>query len=65
MWQLFTFAARQYPFDWFGGVAGLVASMTGFVEDLPQEWQEKWDDLNREKSMTLDGKSDMNTSTLL
>jgi serine/threonine-protein kinase SRPK3 len=38
---MFIFGTR--PFLGFGGIDQLVARMINFVEELPTEWQPKWE----------------------
>lgn len=43
------------PFGAYDGDAFLVSQMIHFVEDLPDEWKEKWLEIKEEYGRTHDG----------
>lgn len=51
--QIYHMIFGHRPFGAYGGDACLVSQMIHFVEDLPDEWSEKWQEMIEEYVKTL------------
>ncbi|KAL4874727.1 kinase-like domain-containing protein [Aspergillus karnatakaensis] len=51
--MIYMLVFRTYPFQYIWDHEALVAQIIGFVEELPTEWQEKWEDMKTKSEYEL------------
>lgn len=51
--QIYTLLFAARPFQYLGDEAVLIAQMIGFVEELPQQWRQKWEVIQKNASHSL------------
>ncbi|GES59645.1 kinase-like protein [Aspergillus terreus] len=51
---IYSFLFASTPFWYLGEIEVLVFQMIGFVEELPVEWQSKWESMQKESEHDLD-----------
>ena len=53
-WQIYSFIFGTLPFyQILGDMDTLIRQMIGFVEELPTEWEQQWDDMQRNSKLPM------------